>query len=142
LLSHFDTRHENKKGIFLFSNIFWKAAAILVLLGCGWLLNYLIPGKKASDIGLLTMIDTVYVNKEIMSDPLKIYDTIYIEKKSTPGNKTKDSYNSYTRNPYSTLTPESNSTLNFEELVNPLNRQKRNSMKDDSLVKEFSAIML
>lgn len=138
LLNLFETKHKTKKTAFVFYSTFWKVAASLLLLGCGWILNYLIPGKTASDNALVTMVDTVYLTKEINVDPIKIYDTLYVKSDS----KTKETYKSSFVNRHLTQEPENISSPYLDEVGSPLNRQKRNSMKDDSLVKEFTVITL
>lgn len=142
LLNRFESKHETKRKRFVLYSNFWKVAASLVLLGCGWILNYLIPGKTTTDTGFVTLIDTVYLTKEIITDPIEIYDTLYVTTTSKSEVKTTQAYKNYSGNSRVDQEQENNSSVYMDEVGSPLNRQKRNSMKDDSLVKEFSVIML
>lgn len=142
LLNRFESKHETKRKRFVLYNTFVKVAASLVLLGCGWILNYLIPGKTTTDTGFGTLVDTVYLTKEIITDPIKIYDTLYVKTEAKSEDKTPQAYKNFSGNSGVAKEPENNSSVYMDEVGSPLNRQKRNSMKDDSLVKEFSVIML
>lgn len=147
----FDARYPEKKNK-LNVLIYWKAAASLLLLAVtiatfGW--------YKAQHQGpkviTLTKTDTVFVNNatdSFSSNPLRIYDTVYLE---TPRQNYKTQH-SHTPQSSTLSNPQVNgsalpnvqsiTTVPFSEKDQPLNRQKNNSIKDDTLVQNFGFVQL
>ncbi len=141
LLGRFEARSEKKRkfALIILPHALWKVAASILLIGCGWSLHYFIPANNKTDNSLVTVIDTFFVSKEVVSDPIKIYDTVYLVKETSKSLTKKDTH--YTKTSHITPTTE-NQTFYYGEISNKLNSQKRNSIKDDSLMKEFPVTIL
>jgi hypothetical protein len=75
LLNRFDTEHTIP--IWQQPITFWKAASIILLLALGWLFHW--QQLKTQPLASPQKVDTVYLEKHI---PVKVYDTVYIQKSS------------------------------------------------------------
>ncbi len=102
----------------------WKAAAIFLLLGAGWLVHWQTYQRK--HIEYVTQLDTVYLEV-----PVKIYDTVYYKEE---GNVSFASHQK--RNiPSEKSSVGQTRTHRKEDLVEPARRGT--SAKDDSLIQSF-----
>jgi len=147
LLEKFDAHHRQKKGVVVFMRrpvALWKAAAIVVLVLSAWLYFYT-PEKKENPGQLVAQVDTVYVTKEITTEPVKIHDTIYITKYASTKNKKDTAIKSQTtvvNNDALPVNQNNAGIIPVEALGNKQNQPRGNSMKDDTLLKKFSFVTM
>jgi hypothetical protein len=143
LFHHFDRKHRSGRIIGLQSQslIFWQAAAVLLFLLSGWLFYRIFDVKSDHAIQQMASIDTVYVDREVKSNPEIIHDTVYLYKqlsRSTHENRTGG--NATTNHAPEELTQEAEAieVMSLNDLENPVNNTRGNSMKDDSLLNRYT----
>lgn len=123
---------------------FWKAAAIIIFM-MGIIIVQLLLQKTASNPNLLTLSDTIYLEKLIQSEPIYLYDTVFIKDKKT-AKQINDTYQ-YTEKIEPTT--YKNTDLPSQILVQSIyalesasNQIKGNSLKDDTLLKIYGFVKL
>lgn len=145
LMQRFDEKHKPQATIIRMFNkpvALWKAAAVFLLIGGGWFSYFMLQHKHLPASTLTTFVDTLYVTKEISPDPLKIYDTVYIDRVSEPAQKQRRHQQSKQQQHITGADMDQLNIVSVKELEHLPNSTKRNSMKDDSLVKQYSFITL
>ncbi len=145
LLETFDRHHATNESKILFfysASFLWKVASAILLFTAGWLMNQWVPAKNNQSNLSNTKTDTFYITKEIEALPIKIYDTIFIqsEVKETIAKRITHPKPEPAANSDFTGGNFENSTQTFSlsELNSTPNQQKRNSIKEDSLLKKYS----
>ena len=120
----------------------WQAAAIFLFLISGWLFYQIFDLKKENAIKTIASIDTVYIEREIASNPEIIHDTVYSykEAKSTSKKEVSHSDNLFRDDANQVLGKLE--SLPLSELEALKNSTKGNSMKDDSLLRKFSFVSM
>jgi hypothetical protein len=111
----------------------------------GWFCYSVLQKSSGSPSSLVASIDTVFVTKEIAAEPVKIYDTVYIERESRAARSAKAAgfIPAYTSVAYDSFpATEELNVLSLDELENIPNVSKGNSMRDDSLYHKYSIITL
>lgn len=122
----------------------WKVAAVVVLLLTGWT-SVFIGMKKEPEKNLVASVDTVYVTKEVPSEPVKIHDTVYVERYKKNDEKKAVPHINPVSPANGTMTPVQTDFINaagVESLNNRPNQPKGNSMKDDTLLKKYSFVTM
>jgi hypothetical protein len=150
LLQKFDAKHNNKPEpafVFLKQPVaLWKSAAVLILAVGSWFAYRAMRQNETSSPILSAVIDTLYLTKEVAVAPLKIYDTIYIDRPvyiSRKENAVKKDQKSVRENDYAGISGEHNiGTVSVKELENVANKTRRNSMRDDSLLRRYSFVTM
>ncbi len=146
LMNKFEKKYPVTGRRFEISNISWKAAAIFLFLGTGWLSHYLTQNKNTGTVSQNGSVDTVYITKEVLSPPVKIYDTVYTLRQPSPGYQQKNIEiksrgNVNHINVINRMNDQTN-ILNINEADNKVNNQKGNSMKEDPLLRKFTFVTL
>lgn len=123
----------------------WKAAAIFLLLGGGWLIHTLATKNLTPQTTFITQLDTVFVEKEIPGET--IHDTVYIEyeRKQQRTKKHHELPIEYSSLPIQEVNIPAMSDVNIvgvQEKDKPANTIKGNSIKDDSLINAFGFVTL
>lgn len=144
VMREFDSYHlkkTNKFTIWHSANL-WQAAAIFLFLISGWLFYQVFDLKKDRALKVVASVDTVYVEREVASNPEIIHDTVYRYKevKTTTKKETAHSDNLF-RNEANQVLGKLES-LPLIELENLNNTKRGNSMKDDSLLRKFSFVSM
>ena len=144
VMGKFDAYHLNKTN--KLSN--WhranllQAAAIFLFLISGWLFYQIFDLKKENAIKTIASIDTVYIEREIASNPEIIHDTVYSYKEvKSPSKKEVSHSDNLFRNDANQVLGKLES-LPLSELEALKNSTKGNSMKDDSLLRKFSFVSM
>lgn len=143
LSEKFDTYHSSAKIISLpvHQFVLWHVAAALVSIMLGWYLfsfNILFHDSQKKEI---VKLDTVYIQKEILSQPLLIHDTFIVYKKLEI-NQTKSKETFIQKNQLMQTSISTMPVMNLNELDFEMHSQRNNSMNDDSLVKKFGFVSL
>jgi hypothetical protein len=141
LLKIFDVKHKPNKKVIRISHIaLWRAASILLLFACAALVFFLLrQGKQASGAPVSSR-DTIYIIREAQSVP--VYDTaMQAEAAVTSVKAEKYHSNTPARNTEAAKIhshPGDIRIPSWDDVNSRANRPKHNSVKDDSLVKEYS----
>lgn len=139
VMAHFDNIHPVVKVMPLNTRLamVWQAAAILLFLLSGWLFYQLFDLKNESGLQQVANVDTVYVDKEVKSDPEIIRDTIYLYKQTS--SKSHEEIVATANGMVSTATDELNDIgiITMED-VETISEPKGTSMRDDSLLNRFN----
>jgi hypothetical protein len=123
---------------------FWQAAAIIIFLS-GIFIVQLRMQKTASNPNLLAFSDTIYLEKLIQSEPIYLYDTVFIKDKKAPKQiNTIYQYNNKTEPKTFKNTELPNQVLvqSLHTLESASNQIKGNSLKDDTLLKIYGFVKL
>ena len=123
----------------------WKAAAVFILLGGGWMVLRLASQHPVIRASYITQLDTVYIEKEIPAE--KIHDTVFIEYKHVYPKRhaetTLPSENYSPRNSDSDIPVAGEvNIVGVKAKDDPINNKKGNSIKDDSLIHAFGFVTL
>jgi hypothetical protein len=141
LLDAFDQKHEKKPRLIIIPQItFWRAASVILFMACAALLYSVTRQSKQVIIQPVASADTVYIIRDTPATPAA--DSVPTVEYSHH-EKNSIQYNSGYTVPSNPKRIKSGTTRDIyipglDELNNKANRQKRNSVKDDSLVKEYS----
>lgn len=143
LSEKFDTYHSSAKIIRLpvHQFVLWHVAAALVSIMIGWYLfsfNILFHDSQKKEI---VKLDTVYIQKEILSQPMVIHDTFIVYKKLEV-NQTQSKETFIQKNQLMQTSISTMPVMNVNELDFEMHSQRNNSMNDDSLVKKFGFVSL
>jgi len=145
LLARFDNAHASKQVPAkheINSLLFWKAAAVLLMLACTWMFYGL--RKKNEITYLIKDVDTLYIAKQLDPIELKVFDTIYLDRE-IGSKKVKGETYFYKKSIPRSITvtvPEGINILSIKDINSTANKQKRNSLKADSLMKKYSVTTL
>lgn len=145
LLEKFDAKHHKPVIVALWKKpvALWKAAAILVIALTGWTFIYSSGKKHVQPDSLMARVDTVYVTKEVKTEPTKVHDTIYVVRE---GKQQKKNIEIVAQPVGITITPEpgigQTGTVTITSLENIPNIPRGNSMKDDTLLKKYGFVTL
>ena len=129
------------------SALFWRAAAIILFLLCGAQAYYTVKAHRSADMTAVErIIDTVYVTKnDVNATPIIIRDTIFVK----PAKAEKKKELKYTAAPYDRRMAKAEipanmdiSIVKVEDMGNTANIYKGNSMRDDSLLKQYSFVTM
>lgn len=148
LLERFDSKHQPKKlTLTLSSQLLWKVAAVFLAIGLPVSAYILIKSNKQLISNQLNgRVDTVYLENALTSNPLKVYDTVYIVKE-TEVQRTKKykQQKELLPNPVDEVEVLMQTDLNIQSIkdVNSApNTRKRNAIKDDSLINHYNFVTL
>jgi hypothetical protein len=143
LLEQFEIKHQpTKLKNVSRNNVFWKVAAVFLAIGFPLTTYYLM---KSQQHGLSSQfsnrIDTVYLDNNVKTESVKVYDTIYITRE-TPLHKAQNEQ-AVTPHPDAHLPVDAQiNLLHVNDIDADINRTKRNSIKDDNLINSFSFVTL
>jgi hypothetical protein len=121
----------------------WKAAALFLLLGGGWLVFVLTNKNTVIQTSYITKLDTVFVEKEIPGE--KIHDTVYIEYERKQKRNLEHlpiDNSSLPKQEINIPTMNDINIIGIKEKDKPVNNAKGNSIKDDSLINAFQFVTL
>jgi hypothetical protein len=121
----------------------WKAAALFLLLGGGWLVFVLTNKNTVIQTSYITKLDTVFVEKEIPGE--KIHDTVYIEYERKQKRNLEHlpiDNSSLPKQEINIPTMNDINIIGIKEKDKPVNNAKGNSIKDDSLIQSFKFVTL
>jgi hypothetical protein len=147
LLKAFDEKHKSAKIVSIksYSSIAWKAAVILLMLGVGVLQWSILQQKSGFPLAISAVQDTVYLSKQVISEPLKIHDTIF----ATGFTKAKlqsrtASHNDEDKLKASKIAPVAADIhiQSLDDLANVPNRQRKSNVQSDSLLRHFQLVTL
>lgn len=121
LLAAFDQHYRKPVPIWQQPIQFWKVAAVLLLLGSGWLLHW--NSYKQTVPVTASLVDTVYLTEEV---PVKVYDTVFVE------------------SPAGVSASTDHSTADHRSDASMVYRHSRRGipLKDDTLVQRFQFVSL
>lgn len=129
--------------------VVWKAAAVFLFFLSAALFYQKMTAKNAESSALASAIDTLYVVKEVASAPVRIYDTVFIQakKQGVRASIPIESQFALRQDTGSELGAEpfagdQSPFVSVRELENKSNQPKRNSMKDDSLLRRYSFVTM
>jgi hypothetical protein len=150
LLNEFDKVHPSKGKIIYFQNssIFWKAAILLLLIGIGFLQFSILSKDSQTHFVAQTIHDTIVEVKNIVSEPLKIHDTIllsnkFLAKKEQLVSGSKFEEEEIDKTFESNFQPISDfKVLSIADLKAKPNQVRSGSVRYDSLVKQFQFVSL
>jgi len=137
LLERFDAQHAVKPIRINYAHYFKNAAALVLFFFAGYLMNNILAGQNSSS-EQVALTDTVYVTKE--SAPVTIYDTLVIER-IVPGKQEEPSHLKFDF-PADLSAMADGPGLPLDAIDSVPNRQKNNSLKDDSLLKRFTFVAI
>lgn len=159
LLNRFDQIHppsskEAKVIPIIDSLVIWKVASVALLICSGWLGVLLMQSNegKAPAPSLVALRDTIYQIREVATEPIHLLDTvylpIYLEKKGNGKSEVPD-YEDRKKSEMISFSNQqvfvgwqSQGVLPFEAINSEANEPKKNSMKDDSLNRQFTFVTL
>lgn len=141
--------HHPKKSILFYSIQLWKVAALFFLIG-GGTLWVVLQAKAHKEISYVTIKDTVYVPSFTGTENLiKVYDTVYINSgaQKTAKKETRHRIEMSTSHQKETTAFVPSSIpgihlLSIKDKDELVNKQKGNSLKDDTLLKQFKVVRL
>lgn len=149
LLREFDLKHGIKKGYFPLRGNVWKYAASILLCGILALQFFIFKRGNQTSVAIERLRDTVYVVKNSITDTIRKYDTVLLKSAIAE----KPAYPSaYTDGRHEEVLTAKNSQLarvnelpglhimSVTELDADKNKQKKNSIKDDSLLKQIGFV--
>ncbi|MFM2224007.1 MAG: hypothetical protein RJA07_209 [Bacteroidota bacterium] len=149
LLSEFDKQHGQKEKQFFFtdSSMLWKAAVLLLLMGVGILQFSILNKNGTTDVVAQTIHDTIFSVKNIVTEPIKIHDTVLIayQKPETENfeNKGKiESVKIMENEKLNNLPKPDFNVLTISDLQSKPNRQRSGSVRYDTLLKQFQFVTL
>ncbi len=149
LMQRFDERYPKEaKLIPLQSPLIWKAAAVFFFFGLIYMQYLLMNTNKPLATSLASVKDTIFIVKNLVSDPLKIHDTVYISY-AAPAKRHREPGPGDYRDE-SKLQQDNTATAHYQELNihtikelnSAANRKKGRSIKDDSLLNSFDFVKL
>ncbi|TAE86866.1 MAG: hypothetical protein EAY81_04970 [Bacteroidetes bacterium] len=141
LLIHFDKKYRaNQPYAWISQSIpLWKAAAVLlVLAGVGYF-NYTTRLRQLAVV-FNRKPDTVYVDRLVQAETVKVIDTVYAEKLARKSYKSMK--NSLLKEQSVVLQQMDIKVQSFKNINNLANRTKRNSISDDTLISTYRFITL
>jgi hypothetical protein len=124
----------------------WKvAASFLFIMGIAFLFLKNSIRFEPNSNNLITKIDTVFIEKLVEKEPLKIYDTVYLTqnfRKENKGNRRSQNLdlNLYSRNQIAHQTDLNIQSI--EDIESLPNKNRGNSIKDDTLLKQYGFVSL
>lgn len=151
LLARFDALHApaGKQRSIFSGQVVWKAAAVFLFFLSAALFYQKMTAKSTESTALASAIDTLYVVKEVASAPVRIYDTVFIQAKKHSERATNpiDSRLALRQDTGSEtvvdqMAIEELPFVSVRELESKSNQPKRNSMKDDSLLRRYSYVTM
>lgn len=136
LLVHFSEKYPQQRSYHWINKSvsMWKAAAVLIVLfGVGYF-NYSTRLKQLADT-INRIHDTVYVERLVQGETIKVVDTVYADKPMQKPNKGLKTI----------LQPEHHvplqqTDINIQSIKSidaPANQTKRNSISDDTLISNY-----
>ena len=151
LIESFDRKfsHQQKKSIMFYSVQLWKVAALFLFIG-GGALWIVLQAKAHKEISYITIKDTVYVPSFAENeDVVKVYDTVYINSgaQKTAKRETRHRIEMSASNQKETTAFIPSSIpgihlLSIKDKDELVNKQKGNSLKDDTLLRQFKVVRL
>ena len=148
LLKQFDAKHKRQEGLSIFysSQLAWKVAAVFLAIGLPISAYFLIKSNKQLISDQRNgRVDTVYLENPSASNPLKIYDTVYIAKETETHQSRPSKQKQVIENPADEVNVALPHDINIQSIkdVNSVpNTRKRNTIKDDSLIKHYNFVTL
>lgn len=148
LLRQFDQKYGNKRRLNLDLNGAWKAAAAVLLVGVLIMQFMLISRSRETTVAISGIRDTVYVVKNLVADTVRIYDTIFKSTASKSGEYNtlvidrKDKEENTQIAPVRINELSGLNIVRVNDLESTLNRQRKSSIKDDTLIKQISFVRL
>lgn len=148
LLKKFDLKHKRSNGLSIFysSQLVWKVAAVFLAIGLPISAYFLIKSNKQLISDQRNgRVDTVYLESPSASNPLKIYDTVYIAKETETHQTRTGRQKQVTENPtdeVNVVLPHDINIQSIKDVNSAPNTRKRNTIKDDSLIKHYNFVTL
>lgn len=122
----------------------WQAAAITLFM-MGLFTTQLLMQKSVSNANLMAFSDTIYLEKIVQSEPIYLYDTVFIKDNKAPKQiNASNQDNKKTESPTFKNTELPNQVLvqGLHTLESASNQIKGNSLKDDTLLKIYGFVKL
>ena len=136
LLTQFDKKHPVQPSYnWMAKSIpIWKAAAVLlVLVGVGYF-NYTTSLKQLANT-INRIHDTVYVERLVQGETIKVIDTVYADR---PMQRTKKGVKTILHAKGPMLLQQTDISIqSIKNIDAPANRTKRNSISDDTLINNY-----
>lgn len=149
LLNRFDEKHRQASplSISIFSSqLAWKIAAVFLAIGLPISAYFLIKSNKQLISNQINgRVDTVYLESPSASNPLKIYDTVYIAKETEAQHRKPSRQKEVSENPVDEVNVIIPHDINIQSIKNvdsAPNKRKRNTIKDDSLINHYNFVTL
>jgi hypothetical protein len=149
LLKQFDKKH-NERGIISFpsQSIIWKAAMIILLIGVSVMQFKIFTANNSTPSATSAIHDTITYVKNIVSEPIKIHDTVFVKynsysQKESSVNTMEDEfdYNYDTSSTIAKLTSDIH-VLSIASLQSNVNKHRNSSIKNDSLINQFGFVTM
>ena len=143
LLERFDKQHTKIVYFYKQPVFYWQAAAMFLLLLSGWLFYRTYDIKTSLSDRAVASTDTIYVNRDVKSEPEIIHDTVYRYKMIKEARKQREELH-VSNSSESTQDNHLNyiQAIDLKEIHNAANSIRRNSMKDDSLLKKYGYVTM
>ncbi|MES2691383.1 MAG: hypothetical protein V4658_13320 [Bacteroidota bacterium] len=148
LLQQFERKHNQPQQpkLFYSSQLVWKIAAVFLAVGLPISAYFLIKSNKKLITNQLNgRVDTVYLENTATSNPLKVYDTVYIVKERNSPRTTIHKEQEVTKNPIDEVNVGLQHDISIQSIKNvdsAPNKRRRNSIKDDSLINHYNFVTL
>jgi len=124
----------------------WKvAASFILILGITVLLLKNSFRFEPNTNNLITKIDTVFIEKLVEVEPIKIYDTVYLTqnfRKENKGNRKVQNIEMKMDNRNQASTQTDLNIQSIEDIESLPNKNRSNSIKDDTLLKQYGFVSL
>lgn len=148
LLREFDLKHGTKKSTFFLQRNVWKYAASFILGGLLVMPFFLLKKHPEALLSVSNLKDTVYLVKDRVRDTLRIYDTVMLSGYEEAKFKTsiapslKETNTQAVQNGTYVKSNELPGLhiMSIDELEGNKNKQKKNSIKDDTLMKQIGFV--
>lgn len=148
LLEKFERKHHQPQQARLFysSQLVWKIAAVFLAIGLPISAYFLIKSNKKLITNQLNgRVDTVYLENTATSNPIKVYDTVYIVKEKNAPRTTTHKEREVIQNPVDEVNVSLQHDITIQSIKNvdsTPNKRRRNSIKDDSLINHYNFVTL
>ncbi|MCF8254814.1 MAG: hypothetical protein K9I36_11205 [Bacteroidia bacterium] len=124
----------------------WKvAASFILILGITVFLLKNSFRFEPNTNNLITKIDTVFIEKLVEVEPVKIYDTVYLTqnfRKENKGNRKVQNIEMKMDNRNQASTQTDLNIQSIEDIESLPNKSRSNSIKDDTLLKQYGFVSL
>jgi len=148
LLARFEKRtasSDDNNRLIILPSMIWKAASVMVFLTCCWMF-YELRKKNDTITYLMSHVDTMYLTTEPEPLEVKVFDTVYLKKEIAKREKTQkvpDNKRVSRPSKYSNVSVSSDiNVLSIKDYEAVPNKQKRNSLKEDTLMRKYRVMTL
>jgi hypothetical protein len=143
LLDRFNEKHHANR-FTINAEVFWRAAAIILLLISVGLSIYFFPNEKYTVAKGTKYRDTVFIAKYTQPAPVSVHDTVFVKTLQAVKHLASNTHEMDPPKPLRNIDQLSDdlNIVTMEDYGNKLNSYKSNSIKDDHLVQHHEFVSL